>query len=437
MKLLVVTSSYPRFAGDIAGRFVLEWVEHLGELGHQVKVLTWYDSSAAGEPLDVGHEVVRIPYAPPGADTLFYGAGTPENLRENRLRALLAAPAAVVMAGRIAHEIKHFRPDVLVGHWLVPAGLLVRAAGKLSAVPSLVVGHSGGVHLLERLPGPVGRALAGFVCSGPTTVPSLPLADKLGRLAPAGHSAHVLPMGFEPLNRSDAVPEAVAKVSERRRPWRRKGARNAPRRHGGRRSEEAATSYDSLTEAVAPRDWLCMGRLVDIKGVDLAIEAFARADLPETTALHIAGDGPKRLELENLADALGANVTFHGFVTGEDRERLWERCGYALFTSREIDGRHEGLPVSFLEVCSRGIVPLCAPIPGMGAYLADRELQEVPTRSVEEWARRIEQLAAMPDEELEGLAETQRAKVAELEWPRLIRRWESLLEQASLASFQT
>ncbi|WP_168210830.1 glycosyltransferase [Persicimonas caeni] len=393
MKLLVVTSSYPRFEGDIAGRFVLEWVEHLVGIGHEVKVLTWFDSAARGAPLEVEHDVVRIPYAPPGADTLFYGAGTPENIRQKPLRALLTAPAALVMAGRIAHEIQHFEPDVLVGHWLVPSGLLVRAAGQLTGVPTVVVGHSGGVHLLDKLPRPVARAVAAFVAAGPTTVPSLPLAEKLGRLG--GYGAHVLPMGFEPVRGADLRPSS------------------------GERT-----------------DWLCMGRLVDIKGIDLAIEAFARADLPSTTTLHIAGDGPKRVELENLADALGANVSFHGFVTGEDRERLWARCGYALFASREVDGRHEGLPVSLLEACSRDIMPLCGGIPGVGAYLADRDLQEMTTQSVEEWARRIKTLAGLPTSEREELAERQRAKIAELEWPRLIERWDSLLDSARSPGFR-
>ena len=394
MKLLVVTSSYPRFAGDIAGRFVLEWVEHLQACGHQIKVLTWHDSAATGAPLEPDHQIVRVPYAPPGADTLFYGAGTPENIREKPVRALLAAPAAAVMAGRIAQEIRRWRPNVLVGHWLVPSGLLVRAAGKLSGVPTLVVGHSGGVHLLDKL-GPAGRAIAMFVTSGATTVPTIPLAEKLNRLSASGRSPHVLPMGFEA-----------------------RGPRSVPQSDPGGQDDRAPH---------AKRDWLCMGRLVDIKGVDLAIEAFARAELPAHVALHIAGDGPERLELEGLADALGANVRFHGFVTGEDRERLWARCGYALFTSKELDGRHEGLPVSFLEACSQGIVPLCAQIPGMGVYLADRELQQVRTRDVGVWAGRIEQLGRLTEAARSELAESQQTMVAELEWPRLIERWERVL----------
>jgi glycosyltransferase involved in cell wall biosynthesis len=393
MKILVVTSSYPRFAGDIAGCFVLEWATYLEKLGHELEVLTWHDSSsepaAKSQPLETDHKVVRVPYAPPGVDTLFYGAGTPENLRENPLRALLAAPAALAMLARISWSIARFQPDIIVGHWLVPSGLLVRAVGGLTGIPTFVVGHSGGVHLLDRLPAPLGRTLASFVASGPTSTPSLPLAQKLGRLASSQPTAHVLPMGFEP-------------ATER-----------APHRR---------------------RDWLCMGRLVEIKGVDLAIEAFAQADLPGEPTLHIAGDGPERVNLERLARRLDARVVFHGFVTGEAKESLWSQCGYALFTSKELDdGRHEGLPVSFLEACSRRVLPVCAPIPGLGVYLADRRLQQIDQRSVEEWAGQISQVARLSQQERRGVVERQREAVAQLEWPRLIQRWESLLEEARRA----
>lgn len=386
MKLLVVTSSYPRHADDIAGRFVLEWVEHLEALGHSVRVCTWSDSSVDGPPLHTAHSVTRVRYAPPGLQTLFYGAGTPENLRQNPARAILGVPAAAAMAAYICAEVASWRPDVIVGHWLVPAGLLVRALGHLLGVPTLVVGHSGGVHLLESLPRPAGRALAAAVAAGPTTVPSLALAEKLGRLAPAA-SLEILPMGYE-----------------------------APR-------------VDRRADAERV-DWLCMGRLVEIKGVDLAIEAFARAELAADATLHVAGDGPRRGELERLAGRLGARVRFHGFVTGKGKRRLWGRCVGAIFCSKTLaSGRHEGLPVSFLEASAHGVIPLCSPIPGLAHYLADATLQEIESRAPHRWARGIEALADLPDEQRARLVRHQRRTTAELEWPRLIKRWDSQLQR--------
>jgi glycosyltransferase involved in cell wall biosynthesis len=66
-------------------------------------------------------------------------------------------------------------------------------------------------------------------------------------------------------------------------------------------------------EGFNPR-FVCSGRLVDHKGVDLAIRALARTD-PSLT-LDIYGDGVMRASWEALTDQLGLRerVTFHGWM---------------------------------------------------------------------------------------------------------------------------
>jgi glycosyltransferase involved in cell wall biosynthesis len=222
---------------------------------------------------------------------------------------------------------------------------------------------------------------------GPTTVPSLALAKKLGALAPTAR-LRILPMGFE-------APASGGPVD---------------------------------TERV---DWLCMGRLVDIKGVDLALEAFARAELPADATLHVAGDGPRRAELERLASRLDAPVRFHGFVTGPTKRQLWQRCAGAIFCSKTLEsGRHEGLPVSFLEASAHGVIPLCSPIPGLATYLADSTLQQIKSRAPHRWARGIEALAALSEERRVTLICDQQRATAELAWPRLIKRWNAELHRS-------
>lgn len=405
MKILVLTSSFPRFEGDIAGRFVFEWAAHLRELGHELRILTWADSSVpADAPQEIADfDVLRIPYAPPGYDTLFFGAGTPENIREKPWRALLTAPAVAAMASRVAWEIAQDRPDIIVGHWLVPAGILARVFAKLSGIPSLIIGHSGGVHLLEQLSknkiaSPIAALLAKFCASGATTIPTDALAQKLGGLL--GESAYapvILPMGFEPAK--EGVPD------------------NPTRRR------------------FASRHWLCMGRLVEIKGVDLAIEAFCGADFERPTTLHIAGDGPERARLEALAKSLvaqseHARVEFHGAVSGEAKTQLLERCGFALFCSKTLEnGRHEGLPISFLEAASHGAIPLCAAIPGLSEYVATPAQQTLETRDVAAWSDAIARLVGLSAKEQRLLSEAQQARVDALAWPALIPKWDALLRE--------
>lgn len=413
MNILVLTSSYPRSGEDIAGRFVHEWVQSLRERGHRVRVLCWADdaraSAAAGD--ESFGEVLRVAYAPARFQTLFYGAGTPENLRENPRRALLAAPAAVAMLARAAGEIARDRPDIIVGHWLVPVGFLARVLGYIHRIPSLIVGHSGGVHLLAKLPRPASRVLAKVCASGAMTLPTQPLCDKFaglldGEQTPSTRRSRrpiLLPMGIE-----------------------------APSDHVG---SEAAEVSRMPGNAGRSADWLCMGRLVAIKGWDLAIRAFLAAELPGAPTLHIAGDGPERAALEHLVRTLQgtdtpSRVRFHGIVAGKKKQRLLAGCAFSIFCSKTLeDGRHEGLPVSFLEAAAHGQIPLCADIPGLSQYVADPQRQVLTTRDPQTWQRAIAQFGAMPADDRQRLSRAQQARVAHLAWPQLIVRWERLLQE--------
>lgn len=62
--------------------------------------------------------------------------------------------------------------------------------------------------------------------------------------------------------------------------------------------------------------FIFLGRLVDWKGVDILIDAFADVVATLPAELHIVGDGPERPRLEAQAGRRGlrAQVRFHGFV---------------------------------------------------------------------------------------------------------------------------
>lgn len=87
---------------------------------------------------------------------------------------------------------------------------------------------------------------------------------------------------------------------------------------------------DGLEPTSLPTDAphvLCFGRVVDVKGFDVAIEAFAevRRSFPGAR-LTIAGDGPERPALEQQAQDLGLGdaITFPGVV---HPERIYDLIG--------------------------------------------------------------------------------------------------------------
>lgn len=334
MNVLVITSSYPRYENDIAGIFVREHNQLLGEAGHRVRTLVWSDDE--NRRLDDDVRVVR--YAPSGFQRLFYRDGAPENIESNPALSLLVVPAFFTM---LEASLEHADwADLIIGHWLVPAGLVARACGWLSNTSSLVITHSGGIHMVDRLP--LGaRRVAAKLLRGPMTVPSRALEAKLRAI---GLNAEVLPMGV-------AFREAHEPSSD---------------------------------------DWLVMSRLVPIKRIDLAIRAFADASVGGT--LHIAGDGPERPSLEALARALKVDAVFHGWTTGDAKDALLERCRFFLFPSQPTHGRFEGFPTGLLTAQLAGLTPLVSNSPGLDEAVFDASCI-VNSSEVGDWAKAIEALA--------------------------------------------
>ena len=99
----------------------------------------------------------------------------------------------------------------------------------------------------------------------------------------------------------------------------------------------------------------CAGRLVEGKGIDVLLRAFAEGAAREGAQLRIAGDGPKRSMLESLASELGLNgsVEFTGWTF--DMPSFWRGCDVAVLPS---DGGIESFGMVAIEAmaCARPVV---------------------------------------------------------------------------------
>ena len=310
MKIGLLTTSFPRFEGDVSGAFVLGFARALASRGHDVCVLAPEPSSRDSAPTWPGVSVGWVPYARPRRlQRTFYRAGAPENLRSKRPARWLGA-ATFTIALHHAARRKLGDCDALVSHWSVPSGVV--ASEVAGGRAHLCILHATDVRWLSQLPGRT--VLANRLLDGASALWFLTpeLRDTFAKAARKNLCSQrvcVQPMGVDrPASRPPLKKHPTW-------PWR----------------------------------LLFIGRLVPVKGVDRMLEALAR--LPTPARAHIAGDGPERGRLARLARQLGVDARFEGWVSGHRKEALLRDCDALIAPSHGNDG----VPTVLFEAMARGL----------------------------------------------------------------------------------
>lgn len=116
---------------------------------------------------------------------------------------------------------------------------------------------------------------------------------------------------------------------------------------------------------VAGEYFLYFGRLAPEKGLGTLIRAAGEAGMK----LLIAGTGPEESALKELAIAVGGNVTFLGFVTGD---ALWKLVSEARAVVLPSEW-YENAPMSVLEAYARGTPVIGARIGGIPEMVKEGE----------------------------------------------------------------
>jgi glycosyltransferase involved in cell wall biosynthesis len=108
------------------------------------------------------------------------------------------------------------------------------------------------------------------------------------------------------------------------------------------------------------------GRLVDLKRIDLLIEAWA--SLPQAGSAHllIVGDGPEREKLRALAEAQGLGERVHFVGATHDVLPYYQAADIFVLPSL-----YEGLSVALLEAMACGLCVVVAGSPGNLAVVQD------------------------------------------------------------------
>ena len=140
--LLVLASTYPRWADDHEPGFVHELAKRLTDRFHVIAVVPSSPGAAAREILD-GVEVIRYRYAPRRLETLVNNGGIATNLHRSPWKWLLVPGFLLGQYLAAKQLLKRRRIDVIHAHWLIPQGLIAHRLKRRTGIPYLVTSHGG------------------------------------------------------------------------------------------------------------------------------------------------------------------------------------------------------------------------------------------------------------------------------------------------------
>lgn len=328
-RVLVLATTYPRWANDHEPGFVHELCRRLAERFEVTAVVPDAPGADASGDFD-GVSVVRYRYAPRRFQTLVNDGGIASNLRRSSWKWLLV-PSFVVMQYLAARRVmKQHRVDVVHAHWLISPGVVARFACQ-GRTPYVVTSHGG--DLFGFRPAPF-RSVKRWVAARASamSVVSSAMLDEVRRLALPVEPVDVIPMGVDLDGR-----------------------------------------FASSDRVRGTEELLFVGRLVPKKGLRHLIDAMPEIIAGRPNAfLTIAGFGPERESLELRCKNLGmeGHVRFVGALPQTELPALYQRA--AVFVApfvQDESGDQEGLPVALMEAIATGCPFVVGDVAGLDDLL--------------------------------------------------------------------
>jgi glycosyltransferase involved in cell wall biosynthesis len=393
----MVTSSYPKYPGDVTAPFVESIALGVAARGHQVDVvLPYHPELRRGKDEPVRFHPYR--YAPDSWSLWGYAQSLESDVRVRPSAYLLLPLAALRLRAAVATRLVAERYDVVHVHWVVPNAALVQDLVLAHRVPLVVSLHGSDVFLAERLRGAGFLARRALSRAGAVTACSADLC------------ARALALGARP-GRTRTVPYGVDVDLF------------SPERGGEGFRERLGVAPGSLLV-------VAFGRLVEKKGFSCLIEAAARTRGLEVA---IAGEGDLRPALLALIERTGAPVRLLGKLDRETTADALRAADVVAVPSRvDRAGNVDGLPNTLLEALASGRAVVASRVAGIPDVVEDDVTGLlVPPDDPAALAAALERLAREPGTR-ERLARAAReTAVRGLTWDQAARRFEEGYAQAA------
>ncbi len=316
--ILEMTSTFPRGANDTEPRFIYELCKRLSS-NFNIIILAPHSPNAKTKETMDGISVKRFKYFFSKMQKLAYDGGIANNIKQNRLIALLVPFFLFFNCISLIKILRHEKIDAVHAHWVIPQGFVAIVAKFISRkkIPILITSHGGDLYCFDNY---LFRKLKVFIlnqCEAISVVSTMMKADLIS-WGIDKNKISILPMGTDIKNTFNCLSQIK------------------------RRKNHV----------------LFVGRLVSKKGVDVLIKSIEYISNKITDfQLDIIGDGPEKLHLENLTKKLNltSKVKFLGPKKHNQLPEIYQQYLISIVPSITADnGDREGFGLVCVEAMGCG-----------------------------------------------------------------------------------
>lgn len=394
LKVLFLTSSYPRSKEDNASVFLRYMAEALASQGITIHVVAPAEGSGA-TTIEGKIAVQRFQYFFRRFQKLAYGSGMIANLKRNPW---LWLEVPFFIAGMLYAALRALHKDqidVIHAHWIIPQGIVGAIARRLFKIPLVTTAHGADAFALRN-----------------------PLTKLLKRVV---------------INRSDAFTANTRATSQAiGTPNCMRATRIIPM--GVNVDLFRAGSSTALRQELAETQFLILfvGRLIEKKGChDLLLAlSLLNPSLLRQTKLWIVGDGDQKTSLEKQVKklALRENVRFWGAINNQNLPDFYAAADLFVAPSTQAaSGDTEGQGVVLLEAFAAQVCAIATRIGGIEEVITNGVTGLlVQPNSPQELATAIESLLNHPKLRAQLAANAFEEVTGRYSWNRIAAQFETI-----------
>lgn len=322
IRILAVTSSFPRSKTDWWGQFILKIYEHLPKDKFSITILAPHSPGSKFKENFGDINIFRFPYFYPfSQEVLTTGSGILHSkgslLAKVQVFTFLLSEFIFLFFLLLTEKF-----DIVHSHWILPQGFFGAIAKYIFKIPLIVTIHGSDIFALKRL-----NFIKSFVLNRSTAVTANSTATQ--------KEAYEVSPSSNPLLIPEGVDLSMFNSKKRDLQWRKKMNNDA--------------------EII-----LAVGRLIKWKGFNFLLKAMPKIlkKFPKAK-LVIVGSGPEEMNLKKIVESLklSKNVVFLENVSHDKLSVMYASSDIFVSPSitNESSGEKEALGLVIIEAIASGI----------------------------------------------------------------------------------